>query len=330
MSRHSAYLRKVCFAAAFAAGLAGLAAPAVADVSQLVGNWVNQDNDTSGVTRVVVTHAGPNRVDVRVFGRCEPHDCDWGKVHGHSYFEGPGSNRVTSVMARFHTGFGNKIVILRDVAGPRLNYEVLTDFTDGSGRRDYDMSGGLRRSMFMPPIPGHPAGPEPGPGPGPKIPGPMPGPSFSEDCVTFNPDTTHVAHAGGDWKIVDGSHWIADFGNRHGEANRAMQIIHHYNFDRQCFVGRPGPSMTYWKRGPDVVPSHGMAGDDCIGFNPATTHVAHTGGDWKIVDGSQWIADFGSNKSEADQAMAVIDHYRMNRQCFVGRPNPSMAYWLSQ
>ena len=148
--------------------------------------------------------------------------------------------------------------------------------------------------------------------------------------MTFNPASTHVAHVGGDWKIVDGGHWIADFGNKHGEANKAMAIIHHYNFDRQCYVGRPGPSMTYWKRGAHVVPSHRMAGDDCIGFNLANAHVAHVGGDWKIVDGSQWIADFGNKHGEANHAMAIIHHYRMNRQCFVGRPNPSMSYWLSQ
>jgi hypothetical protein len=314
MSVHSAYLRKAGFAAVLAAGVFGLAAPASADVSQLVGNWVNQDHDTSGITRVIVTHAGPNRVRVRVFGQCHPTDCNWGQVMGHSYFEGAGSNRVKAVMARFNAGFATKIVILRDVAGPRLNYEVLTDFTDGSGRRDYDVVGRLHRAAAMP---------HPSPGPG-----PMPVPS--EDCVTFNPGTTHVAHVGGEWKIVDGSHWIASFGAHHAEANRAMHIINHYHFNRQCFVGRPNPSMTYWKRGAHIVPSNSMGGQDCVGFNPATTHVAHVGGEWKIVDGSHWIASFGSKHAEANEAIALIHHYHMNRQCFVGRPHPSMTYWLSQ
>jgi hypothetical protein len=38
----------------------------------------------------------------------------------------------------------------------------------------------------------------------------------------------------------------------------------------------------------------------------------------------------GGNESEARQAEEVIRHYRLNRQCFVGRPNPGMTYWLSE
>ena len=164
MTKFSMYLRRAGFAAMLGLGMTALAGPAAADVSQLVGNWVNQNADTTGVTRVRITHAGPNRVRVRVFGQCHPTDCDWGVVMGHSYFAGPGSNRVKAVVARFHPGFANKIVILRDVAGPRLNFEVLTDFTDGSGRHDYDAVGRLRRAAFLPPWPT--PGPDPDPDPG--------------------------------------------------------------------------------------------------------------------------------------------------------------------
>ena len=329
MSRHSAYLRKACFAAAFAVGLAGLAAPAAADVSQLIGNWVNQDNDTSGVTRVVVTHAGPDRVNVHVFGQCHPSDCDWGTVPGHSYFEGPSSNRVTSVMARFHTGFGNKIVILRDVAGPRLNYEVLTDFTDNSGRRDYDMSGGLRRAMLMHPMPMPMPAPGPGPGPGPGAGGYGPGGGLAEDCLPEPYANLHVSFVGGAWKIVNGNEWVLSFGSNKAAAQRSLAIIKHYRFDEICYVVRPHAAMTYWKRN-GHVPSGNIPGQDCIHFNPNQVTAAHVGGAWKVVQGSMWMLDYGSNKAGAEKAVDVIKHYNLNRQCFVARPNPPMEYWLSQ
>jgi hypothetical protein len=53
-------------------------------------------------------------------------------------------------------------------------------------------------------------------------------------------------------------------------------------------------------------------------------------GSWKVVDGSNWLLDYGANRASADQAVAVIQHYNLNRQCFVGRPNAPMQYWLAR
>jgi hypothetical protein len=66
--------------------------------------------------------------------------------------------------------------------------------------------------------------------------------------------------------------------------------------------------------------------EDCVSFNPATTAVQQISNDWKIVDGSHWMFSFGTNKAEADKALAIIKHYRMNESCFVGRPDPSFSY----
>ena len=69
--------------------------------------------------------------------------------------------------------------------------------------------------------------------------------------------------------------------------------------------------------------------EDCVGFDPRTTEVAREQGRWKIVDGSHWLFDFDGNRREARQAMQVIEHYGLNRSCFIGRPDPSMSYLLA-
>jgi len=74
--------------------------------------------------------------------------------------------------------------------------------------------------------------------------GSMPG----EDCVSFNPNTIDVRNIGGRWKIVDGSHWLFDFGDKEGEARAAFAIIRKYGFTRSCFVGRPDPSFNYLRK----------------------------------------------------------------------------------
>ncbi|HPD97331.1 MAG TPA: hypothetical protein PLP89_03310 [Synergistales bacterium] len=149
---------------------------------------------------------------------------------------------------------------------------------------------------------------------------------LKEDCISFNPATTEVKNISGRWKVVDGSHWILDFGANKGEADKSLAIIKHYGMDSVCFVGRPDPSMTYWRVN-GQAPSGPVSGEDAIGFNPDTIEVREINGRWKIVDGSHWIMDFEGNEGEARTAFQVIKKYGFRYICFVGRPDPSMTYF---
>ncbi|MDO9509193.1 MAG: hypothetical protein Q7I97_07660 [Thermovirgaceae bacterium] len=149
---------------------------------------------------------------------------------------------------------------------------------------------------------------------------------LKEDCIAFNPVTTEVKNITGRWKIVDGSHWILDFEGNKAEADKALKIIKHYGLNSQCFVGRPDPSLTYW-RVSGQAPSGPAPGEDAIGFNPDTIEVKQINGRWKIVDGSHWILDFEGHENEARTAFNIIKKYGFRYICFVGRPDPSMTYF---
>ncbi|HPD57928.1 MAG TPA: CARDB domain-containing protein [Smithellaceae bacterium] len=159
------------------------------------------------------------------------------------------------------------------------------------------------------------------------LPQPLPQPQADvrEDCISFNPATTDGKFINGDWKIVDGSHWMFSFGDKKEETNKALRIIKHYRMNQSCFVGRPDPSFQYMLVNSNA-PTGSFPGEDCISFNPATTEVKLINGDWKIVDGSHWMFSFGNKESEARQALAIIKKYDFNRSCFVGRPGPSFKY----
>jgi C1A family cysteine protease len=146
-----------------------------------------------------------------------------------------------------------------------------------------------------------------------------------QDCVSFNPVTATVAKIGLTWKIVDGNHWMFDFGTNVTEARRALRIIKFYRMNRSCFVGRPGPSFTYMLVN-NTSPAGVFATEDCIAFNPALVRVQQVGGSWKIVQGNMWMYDFGPLKEEAYEALGIIKDYGFTRQCFVGRPGPSFQY----
>ena len=95
----------------------------------------------------------------------------------------------------------------------------------------------------------------------------------------------------------------------------------------------------------NVCPANGCRGEDCtrttefdnlvpsnrhdfIPFNPRRAEAAKIRNRWKIVAGRMWLLDFGSSESEAKKALDIIKHYELNCQCFVGRPHPSMEFYL--
>jgi len=43
--------------------------------------------------------------------------------------------------------------------------------------------------------------------------------------------------------VVEGGHWILDFGPSQAHAEMAENIIRHYKMNSICFVGRPAPDM---------------------------------------------------------------------------------------
>lgn len=69
-----------------------------------------------------------------------------------------------------------------------------------------------------------------------------------EDCTPFDLDKIEVKYTGGAWKIVEGDNWLMHFGDEQGEAWQSWRIIKYHKFTHICFVGRPDPHMTYFRR----------------------------------------------------------------------------------
>lgn len=156
----------------------------------------------------------------------------------------------------------------------------------------------------------------------------------SEDCIDFNPATVQASLVNGTWKIVDGSMWMLDFGTgATGQANasKAKNVIQHYGFDQQCFVGRPNAPMMYFKIAGGRFPQGSFPGQDAIPVNPYAVSAQEVGGRWKVLDCSSYLLDFGTGAASQANATAAANLIRDNHlreQCFVGRPNAPMMYFL--
>jgi|GEM_PF-1745000 len=77
---------------------------------------------------------------------------------------------------------------------------------------------------------------------------PPAGPYAQEDCVPHGPDRLEVKKVGESWKVVEGTHYLLDFGERENEARTALSILKQYGFNRHCFVGRPHASFEYFRK----------------------------------------------------------------------------------
>lgn len=155
---------------------------------------------------------------------------------------------------------------------------------------------------------------------------PVPVKPFKEDCISFDPKGIEIEKVRGRWKIVEGSHWMFDFNQNRPEAVIALNIIKNYGMNQVCYVGRPDPSMVYLLAD-GRAPAGPYPGEDCISFDPARLKVEKVQGRWKITDGRMWLLDFGSSRTEAEQALKIIRYYGFTNQCFVGRPDPGFRYW---
>lgn len=135
--RETSYLLVLCFLAIV------VASGASAQLDQFPGYWTNVDPNTAGVTTLEIGVSGTD-VTVHAWGKCHPTDCDWDVAYP-SYAYGPDVSsdlisEALAVSAIWTTGFSETLMIIRPAGGDRLQADVYTRFTDGSGRTAYAQS----------------------------------------------------------------------------------------------------------------------------------------------------------------------------------------------
>jgi len=116
-----------------------------------MGNWVNADPNTNSITRVQVEFVCQDQIlngqpyppgppyYVRIFGKCIPADCNWGRV---------GANRIGTdqIYAYYNQGFAKRYVYVKmsQYRPGQLWVYIWTDFTDPN-RADYGVHNWFKR-----------------------------------------------------------------------------------------------------------------------------------------------------------------------------------------
>ena len=69
-----------------------------------------------------------------------------------------------------------------------------------------------------------------------------------EDCVGFNPKKVKHVKKGDTYFLVEGSRSIVALGKNEGAAKKVRSIVREIGFKNICYVGRPQPSMVYFRK----------------------------------------------------------------------------------
>ncbi|MGB9750806.1 protein kinase domain-containing protein [Roseiflexus castenholzii] len=106
---------------------AATATTQAAAFNAFLGNWVNVDTDTSGMTRLVIDKKNETTYIFRGYGKCTPSDCDWGEIQV-PYTPG-------QLVGVYDFGFKTTRITVR-VQGEDLQAEVFDDYRPSDPRPD--------------------------------------------------------------------------------------------------------------------------------------------------------------------------------------------------
>jgi hypothetical protein len=91
-------------------------------------------------------------MEVHVWGKCHPTDCDWGAVEGYAYASGVQEGvaaQARIISAIYRTGFSETILVMHAVGSDQLQIESLTRFLDKSGRASYSSLATFARTVVQ-------------------------------------------------------------------------------------------------------------------------------------------------------------------------------------
>lgn len=156
-----------------------------------------------------------------------------------------------------------------------------------------------------------------------------------QDCICFNNNRVELKQIKGSWKLVDNKdNWILDFAQEREEGVQALQMVQNYNLNNICFTGRPFPNgelggrMMYFLSDGQAPQGPRKEGEDSLSFDNSLVKAEQLQGTWKVTCGDMWMLDFGSDQAAAQNAADIIKYHGFTRQCYIGRPGPSMMYFV--
>jgi len=152
---------------------------------------------------------------------------------------------------------------------------------------------------------------------------------YPEDKFPLDAGSVMLKRLGGSWQVWAGQRLVRDLGNDETSAKDVTRLLRELRPTEWARIGSPRPVVEYGliNGRPPVVG----------GFPKMTTpidrravRVEAVKGVWCLRDDDCILFNFGANRADAEQALAVVRKYGFNRVGLVGPPSaPAMAYFFA-
>ena len=179
--------------------------------------------------------------------------------------------------------------------------------------------------VAVPPVPLGPT--QPGLPDGSTLPPPTDVPlPYPEDRFPLDAASVTVKRINGSWQVWGGQRVLRDLGNDEGTAQNVARTLRDLHPTEWVRIGSPRPVVEYGLtngRPPVIAGFPKMV----LGIDLRTARVEPVKGVWCVRDDNGILFNFGSNRADADQALAVVQRYGFNRVGLVGPPgSPALTY----
>ncbi len=175
-----------------------------------------------------------------------------------------------------------------------------------------------------------------------------------ENKFQINTGDVNLKRMNNAWQLWVGQRLLRDFGDRETDARDALRVYRDLRPTEWAIIGAGKPVVEYGlvngrtpltaampganeQRGPFSVVSTGdnqpvVTGAGAKQITPIdmrTARIEAIRGVWCLRDDFNIHLNFGVNRADADQALAVVRKYGFNRIGIVGNPTPAMTYFFA-
>lgn len=112
-----------------------------ANLSDYNGKWRNIDEQTKGVTEVLIKATDANSLSIQVWGKCHPKNCNWGTNKSVAFAPSVSSSlreTTSAILSIYSFSHSLKTIVIKPlVYNKKISIEVFTEFPASDTRTDY-------------------------------------------------------------------------------------------------------------------------------------------------------------------------------------------------
>lgn len=153
-----------------------------------------------------------------------------------------------------------------------------------------------------------------------------------ENLETIDNRSLRVQHLANKLVITVGNKVFREFNPLSDDAEATVRLLRELQVVRWGVIGKSRPVVEYGltvdARGELIVPPNSGFPKTTTAFDKKSLKVSQVRGAWCVQDANAVLLNFGIEKQEAEQAVAVCQKYGFNRIGTIGKPtSPAVTYF---